>query len=339
MMLSDRVKRSLKREMQSSFLAKVGLFFVVVVLFAAIFAPFIAQHNPTKQELENRNQPPVGFTSQTTTEELRMNGTETERVTVTAYNNGSWSHPLGTDPLGRDTFSRIIYGARTSLLVGIISTGMGAIFGTLIGLFAGYIGGRLDDFVMRAVDTTLALPGLILAIALIGTIGSLSVPIPDPWVALGLAPESMPAYFVLPGTVTFVIGLLAIDNFARIARGEALSVREEEYVKAAQSTGASDSHIVLRHLVPNTFTPILVFATIRIATAILLESTLSFLGFSGTTISWGFDIALGQDYLATSWWVAIVPGIAIVISVIGINLLGDWMRDALDPGLQSGGER
>jgi len=146
----------------------------------------------------------------------------------------------------------------------------------------------------------------------------------------------MPASFVLPGTVIVVVGLVNWVWFARVARGEALSVREQSYLKAARPVGASNSFIVRRHILPDSATPIPVLGTIRVAAIILLESALSFLGFSGTTLSWGFDIAQGRDYLTSSWWISIVPGAAIVLSVIGINLVGDWLRDALDPGI--GGE-
>jgi peptide/nickel transport system permease protein len=147
----------------------------------------------------------------------------------------------------------------------------------------------------------------------------------------------MPDSFTLPGTVILVVGLVNWVWFARVARGEALSVGNEEYVKAARSLGASDSYIVRRHVLPNSITPILVLATIQIAAIILLESSLAFLGFSGTNLSWGFDIAQGRQYLSSSWWIATVPGIAIVLTVIGVNLVGDWLRDALDPGIEGEG--
>ncbi|HKJ58287.1 MAG TPA: ABC transporter permease, partial [Halobacteriales archaeon] len=204
------------------------------------------------------------------------------------------------------------------------------------GLAAGYHRGRTDDTLMRFADVSLAFPSLVLAIALIGLWGRAAVPVPDPWVVLGLV-EGMPRTFTLPGTVVVVVGLVNWVWFARVARGEALSIREEEYVKAARAIGASDARIILRHVLPNAATPILVLGTIQIAAIILLESALSFLGFSGTTLSWGFDIAQGRDYLASSWWVATMPGLAIVVAVVGINLLGDLLRDALDPGFEGEG--
>lgn len=315
-MFADRTKRNLKREWDNSLLAKIGLACVLLILIMAIFAPLLAPHDPTSQSLGDRNTPPVGF--------------------GTADNPSTLDHPLGTDPLGRDLLSRIMYGARTSLLVALFSTLAGAAFGVTAGLFSGYYRGWFDDLVMRSVDIALAIPGIILAVTLIGVLGPMPVRIPDPFVMIGLTPD-MPKTFIFPGTVSIAIAVLSWNEFARISRGETLSVREEEYVKAAKSMGASDGSIVKNHLFPNTFTPVLVFWAIRIATAILIESTLSFLGFSGTTLSWGYDIAVGRDYLNTAWWVASLPGLAIVIAVIGINLIGDWFRDALDPSLESEG--
>jgi peptide/nickel transport system permease protein len=333
--LAPRTIRSLKRELRRSGLAKLGIVLVVLMVSVAIFAPVLAPHNPTSQDLENSQLPPLGFsaTENQTSSEM-VNGSVQvveEEVTV----NATVTHPLGTDPLGRDMLSRVIYGARTSLLVGLLGTLAAVIVGVTVGLTAGYYGGRVDDGLMRVADVMLAFPSLVLAIALIGLFGQAAIRIPDPMVVLGLTPE-MPETFVLPGTVVAVVALVNWVWFARVARGEALSLRDEEYVKAARSVGASDGYIVWKHVLPNSVTPILVLATIQVAAIILLESALSFLGFSGTTLSWGFDIAQGRSYLASAWWVATVPGIAIVLAVIGINLIGDWFRDALDPGV--GGE-
>jgi peptide/nickel transport system permease protein len=335
-MVSPRVIRNLKREFSRSALAKTGLLLVFVVLVMAIFAPFIAPHNPTTQELDNAQQPPLGFsrTVETTSSEL-VNGS-VQLVNETKQVNATAEHPLGTDALGRDMFSRVIYGARTSLLVGILGTLLAAVLGVTVGLTAGYKRGLVDDSLMRFADVSLAFPSLVLAIALIGLWGRAAVPVPDPFVKLGLV-DGMPESFVLPGTVIIVVGLVNWVWFARVARGEALSIREEEYIKAARAIGAGDIRIITKHVLPNAATPILVLGTIQIAAIILLESALSFLGFSGTTLSWGFDIAQGRNYLSTAWWIATMPGLAIVIAVIGINLLGDLLRDALDPGIEGEG--
>jgi len=330
--ISDRLKRNVRKEFRTSLLAKLGVGLILLVVFAATFAPFLAPHDPTQTNPEQAQLPPVGVTTTSETSQLVDGEIETVREEI----EGTTAHPLGTDAVGRDMASRVLYGARTSLLVGVIGSVLAAVSGVSVGLTAGYYGGRIDDGLMRFADVMLAFPALVLAVALVGLLGAEAIPIPDPFVQAGLV-EGMPETFVLPGTVTAVVALVNWVWFARIARGEALSVRQEEYVKAARSIGASDTRIILKHVLPNSFTPILVLATIQVAAIILLESSLSFLGFSGTTLSWGFDIAQGRNYLATSWWIASVPGLAIVIAVVGINLVGDWLRDALDPGIEGEG--
>jgi peptide/nickel transport system permease protein len=351
--LSPRTRRNLRRELRGSALAKIGIVLLVVVLLLATFAPLVAPWNPTKQDTENAQQPPLGFSRQTT--EVRPGadgGIEETEVFV----NASVAHPLGTDGLGRDMLSRVIYGARTSIVVGIAGTVLAMLLGVPVGLVAGYYRGRIDDSLMRIADVSLAFPSLVLAIALVGLFGQAAVKVPDPLtmevagtsvagairgvISLpgGLTyPTGMPETFTLPGTVIVVVGLVNWVWFARVARGEALGVREEEYVKAARSLGASDSFVIRKHVLPNSLTPILVLGTIQVAAIILLESALSFLGFSGTTLSWGFDISQGRQYQTTSWWIAAMPGLAIVLTVIGINLIGDWLRDALDPGIEGEG--
>ncbi|MFC5972696.1 ABC transporter permease [Halomarina salina] len=334
-MVSPRTIRNLKREWRSNWLAKIGVFLVVTVLLVAVFAPFVAPDNPRTQNLDDGNLPPIGFseTKNTTSSEF-VNGSVkvvSEQQTI----NATWDHPMGTNELGQDMFSRVVYGARTSLIVGIFGTLLAMLIGVPVGLVAGYYRGYVDDALMRFADVMLAFPSLVLAVALVGLWGRLTRRVYDPFVAAGLAP-GMPETITIPVTVIVVVALVTWVWFARVARGEAISVREEEYVKAARSLGASDSFVIRKHILPNSVTPILVLGAIQIAAIILLESALSFLGFSGTQLSWGFDISQGRDSLATSWWVATMPGIAIVLTVIGINLVGDWLRDALDPGL--GGE-
>ncbi|PSQ61397.1 MAG: ABC transporter permease [Halobacteriales archaeon SW_9_67_25] len=334
-MVSDRTKRNLKAELRESALAKLGVALVALVLVAAAFAPLLAPHDPTATDPGNASLPPLGFSTtenQTTSE---MVDGEIQVVEQEVQVNATASHPLGTDSVGRDVLSRVLFGARTSLLVGIFGTALAVALGVVVGLTAGYYGGRVDDGLMRVADVMLAFPSLVLAIALIGLWGRQSIAIPDPFVRLGLAP-GMPESAVIPGTVVVVVALVNWVWFARVARGEALSIRSAEYVTAARAIGASDRTIIREHVLPNSITPILVLATIQIAAIILLESALSFLGFSGANLSWGLDIAQGRDYLASSWWIATMPGIAIVISVVGINLIGDWLRDALDPGVDQG---
>ena len=335
-MLSPRTLRNLKREFRSSALAKLGVVLLAAALIVAVFAPLLAPHDPTDQNLNETQLPPLGFDRVTTNTTSEVVDGEVQIVSEKEFVNATAEHPLGTDSLGRDMLSRTIYGARTSLIVGVIGTLIAAVLGVAVGLSAGYYGGRVDDALMRGADVMLAFPSLVLAVALVGLFGTATVRVPDPFVAFGVTP-SMPPDVVLPGTVILVVGLVNWVWFARVARGEALSVGNEEYVKAARSTGASDAYIIRRHVLPNSATPILVLATIQIAVIILLESALAFLGFSGTNLSWGFDISQGQEYLSTSWWISTVPGIAIVLTVIGVNLIGDWLRDALDPGIEGQG--
>jgi peptide/nickel transport system permease protein len=332
-MVSPRVIRNLKKEFRNSLLPKIGLLLVVVIILVAVFAPLIAPHDPTAQNLNQTELPPLGFTKTTNETTAQLVDGEIQTVTNVTTIEAKLSHPLGTDGLGRDMLSRVIYGARTSLMVGVLGT----ILAVLVGLVAGYSGGTVDDTLMRIADVSLAFPSLVLAVALIGLWGRATVPIPDPFVAAGLA-SGMPASTTLPVTVVIVVGLVNWVWFARVARGEALSLRQQEYVKAARALGAGDSRIIGRHVLPNAMTPIIVLGTVQIAAIILLESALSFLGFSGTTLSWGFDISQGQDYVSSGqWWIATMPGIAIMLSVIGINLVGDWFRDALDPDIEGEG--
>ncbi|ESP87791.1 ABC transporter permease [Candidatus Halobonum tyrrellensis] len=344
--VSPRTVRNLKSEYRTSALSKVGVALILVVVFMAVFAPFIAPQNPTTQNLDNGRLPPLGFTQTEQQTQTQMVNGSIQTVNTTETVNATLAHPLGTNSLGQDMLARVIYGARTSLLVGLLGTSLAALLGVSVGLTAGYYRGRVDDTLMRFADVSLAFPSLVLAIALIGVWGRASVSVPDPFVVAGVVdpvrsalglPTPMPDTFVLPGTVIVVVGLVNWVWFARVARGEALSIREEEFVKAARALGADDARVVLRHVLPNATTPILVLATIQVASIILLESSLSFLGFSGTTLSWGFDIAQGRAYLASAWWIATVPGLAIVLTVVGINLVGDWLRDALDPGIEGEG--
>jgi len=335
--VSPRTVRNLKKEFRRSTLAKVGLVLVVGVILVAVFAPFVAIHNPETQRLDQTQLPPVGFPQTVEESTSEMVDGEVEIVTETRTIEPESRFPLGTDSLGRDMFSRIVYGARTSLLVGVLGTLLAALVGVPVGLVAGYRGGRVDDGLMRFADISLAFPSLVLAIALIGLWGRAAVDVPDPFVVAGLAP-GMPETFTLPGTVVVVVGLVNWVWFARVARGEALSIRGQEYVKAARALGESDRRILLGHVLPNAITPIIVLGTVQVAAIILLESALSFLGFSGTTLSWGFDISQGRDYISSGqWWISGMPGFAIMLSVIGVNLLGDWLRDALDPGIEGEG--
>lgn len=335
-MISPRTKRNLKKEFGNSVLAKVGIALFGVIVFVAVFAPLLAPHNPTAQHLQQKLLPPLGFSARRVTTTSKMVNGSVQVVENTTYVGANPAYPLGTNSLGQGVLSRVIYGARTSLLVGLLGVGVAAVIGVPIGLVAGFYGGNVDDTLMRAADVMLAFPSLVLAISLVGLFGTAAVQVPDPLVALGLAP-GMPATFTIPGTVVVVVGLVNWVWLARIARGEALTVSQAEYVKAARSIGASDTRVLARHVLPNAVTPILVLATTQVAAIILLESSLSYLGFSGTTLSWGFNIQNGQSYLAGAWWIATFSGIGIVLAVMSVNFIGDWLRDALDPGVEGEG--
>ncbi|AFZ74839.1 ABC transporter permease [Natronobacterium gregoryi] len=331
-MISDRTRSNLTETFTESLLPKLGLLLLVSMVVMAIFAPVLATHDPTRTGYyteEGTEYPPIGYEYSTT---VAQEG-EFGEVTV----ESSSEHVLGTNNVGQDVYSRFVYGARVSILVGLLATALALLIGVPIGLVSGYYGGRIDDGLMRIADVMLAFPALVLALALIGVFGTSPVFVPDPVVQAGLA-DGMPEQIPIPGSVTVVGALVIWVWFARVARGEALSLRNQEYVKASKSFGMSDTQILLKHVLPNSLTPIIVLATIQVAVIILLEASLAYLGFSGTTLSWGYEIERGQDVLRTRPWVSIVPGIGIMLAVIGVNLLGDWFRDALDPNIE-GGER
>ncbi len=326
-MMSKRVRSNLRDTLSESFLPKLGLFLLIVMFIMAMFAPFIATHDPTSTGYyspEGPPYPPLGYEYTAT---VSIDGERTE-VMVTS----SSEHILGTNNVGQDVFSRFVYGARVSMVVGLSATIIALLIGVPVGLVAGYFGGRLDDVLMRAADIMLAFPALVLALAMIGIFRETTVNIPDPFVYAGIAPD-MPETIPLPGSVTIVAALVIWVWFARVARGEALSLRTQEYVKSSKSVGMSDARIIFKHILPNSLTPIIVLATIQLAVIILLEASLAYLGFSGTTLSWGFEIERGQDLLRRRPWISVVPGIGIMLFVIAVNLLGDWLRDALDPNI------
>jgi peptide/nickel transport system permease protein len=221
-------------------------------------------------------------------------------------------HPLGTDHLGRDLLARVVYGARPALLVGFAAVMISGVIGMAAGLTAGYFGGRLDDVLMRLADIQLAFPFILLAIAVIGVLGpSLT-------------------------TIIVVIGVSSWVVYARIVRSAVLSLREREFVQAALALGGRDGRVLLRHILPNALTPWLVVATLDMARVIVIESALSFLGLGvqPPTPTWGGMLADGRVYISTAWWLATFPGLAILVTVLGINLFGDGLRDTLDPRLK-----
>jgi len=222
------------------------------------------------------------------------------------------THLLGTDHLGRDLLARVIYGARPALMVGFAAVAISGVLGMMVGLVSGYFGGRIDDVFMRLADIQLAFPFILLAIAVIGVLG-----------------PSLPVIIVVIGVSSWVV-------YARVVRGAVLSLREREFVQAAHALGSRDGRVLLRHILPNAFTPWLVVATLDMARVIVIESALSFLGLGvqPPTPTWGGMLADGRVYISTAWWLATFPGLAILVTVLGINLFGDGLRDTLDPRLK-----
>ena len=265
--------------------AVLGAVIVVVVAICALFAPLIVHTDPNAQDLTATLQPPAWLAG------------------------GSHAHPLGTDNLGRDLLTRIVWGARISAIVGLAVVAIGGSIGIGLGLLAGYKRGWVDALIARVTDVQLAFPLVLLAVAIVAVVGA------------GL------------GTVIAAIGLTSWVQYVRVIRAETLSLREREFVAAAVASGATNGRIVLRHLLPNVASASIVLATFEIARAVVLESSLSFLGLGvpPTTPSWGGMLADGRQYLDTAWWVALFPGLAIMTAVMGVNLLGDGLRDALDP--------
>lgn len=266
----------------------VGFIIVISIIFVAIFAPWIAPFEPAKQDPSAILKPPSWV------------------------EDGDKAYLLGTDNLGRDILSRIIYGSQISLLVGLCSVILAGAVGLAIGLISGYYGGIIDAVFMRLADAFLAIPSVLFSLVVLAVVG--------------------------PGVVTLIIALAFTKwvVYARLVRGEVLSVRERDYVRAARSIGVKNTNIILRHILPNVFSSFIVVSALTVAATILGEASLSFLGLGiqPPTVSWGVMLSDGRNYLATNWWIATFPGIAITITVLGIIFLGDWLRDVLDPRSQ-----
>jgi peptide/nickel transport system permease protein len=260
-----------------------------LLVIPAVFAPLVAPYDPLKGSLGNRLKPPVW------------------------QEGGSINYPLGTDKLGRDILSRIIYGARVSLMVSLAAIVVGGIVGTALGLMSGYFGGRVDAVIMRLVDISLSFPTILVALVLVAAIG--------------------PSF----GTVITVVVVFLWARYARLVRGETLSIKERDFIARARVAGASHTRIMSRYIFPNVVNSLVVLATLQVGYVILLESTLSFLGagLPRPTPAWGLMIADGRELIVTAWWVSMFPGLAIMLTVLALNLLGDWLRDHLDPKLRN----
>jgi len=281
----DRTFRKLMRNPW----AACGLIVVSVYLLVALLAPLLAPHDPTQGNLRSRLKPPVWLEAGTT------------------------QNLLGSDQLGRDVFSQVLYGTRASMRVGVGVVLISGLIGGLLGLFAGYLGGRTDDVLSRAADWTLAFPFLILAIMLMGLLG--------------------------PGitNLTLVLSLAGWPHFFRLVRSEVMVERNKAYVEAAQALGRGSLPIMVSEIARNVMHTFMVLATIRLGIAILSEASLSYLGFGvpPQIPAWGSMIAMGQHYVDSAWWLSAVPGMAILVLVLSVNLLGEGLRDALDPRLRA----
>jgi peptide/nickel transport system permease protein len=260
-------------------LALVGLIILIPMFFCALFAPFVSLHNPIEPDLKNVLSPP------------------------------SFSHPFGTDTLGRDVFARVVYGSRISLLVGFVSVGIATLIGLFIGSISGYYGGMIDELIMRFVDLMMCFPTFFLILAVIALLE------PSIW------------------NIMIVIGLTNWMGIARLVRAEILSIKSKEFVLAAKAQGFSEYRIIFKHVLPNALSPVYVVATLGIGGAILTESALSFLGIGiqPPTPSWGNILTQAKDNIEVAWWLSLYPGLAIFLTVMGYNLFGEGLRDIFDP--------
>ncbi|MFC1961901.1 ABC transporter permease [Chloroflexota bacterium] len=285
-------------------LSMLGLAFIIFLVLMAIFGPFLAQ-DPTEVDFQNKNLPPVGFSTQQSLYNL-----QTDKF-VTRETPGTWEHPLGTDDKGRDMLAMLVSGARVSLQVGLLATLIAILIGTIMGVVSAYLGGWVDNALMRFTDVMMTFPFFLLLVFII---------------------------FVFGPSLAFIIlaiGLTGWTGTARLVRSEALSLRTREFIMASKSLGASDGRIIFRHLIPNVISSVIVIATLSIPGVILAEAALSFIGLGDPTVtSWGVILNAGQRSLDTAWWVAVEPGFMLFLTVLGFNFLGDGIRDAFDPRSQ-----
>jgi peptide/nickel transport system permease protein len=263
----------------------IPLVIIVAFVSTAVLADVLTSHSPVKVSLPKRLRPPAWV------------------------DGGSWTHPLGTDTLGRDILTRLIYGARVSLLVAALTLILGGGLGVALGLLAGYHGGRLESLIMRAADITMAFPIILFAILLVSILGG------------GLL------------NVVISVAIVLWARYARVVRGEVLAIMQRDFIARARINGCSSLRIIRIHLFPNVLNTLMVLLSLQVGWLIIVESSLSFLG-AGVpppTPTWGAMIADGRDYITRAWWVSLFPGVAIMLTVLAFNLFGDWLRDTLDP--------
>lgn len=283
-----RLPRALHSLLQNK-LAVFGVAILLLVVLAALAAPLLSPHDPRRGVIVAGKQPP-------------------------AWTLGADRYPLGTDALGRDVYTRVLYGARISLIVGIVAVLIAGALGISLGLLAGYYGGRLDDLIMRLAEIQLAVPFILFAIAILAVLGQ------------GL------------DKIIITLGVTGWVTYGRVVRGQVLAWKQAEFVEAARAIGARDGAIMLKHILPNTVASIIVIASFAVANTILAEASLSFLGLGvpPDVPTWGGMVAAGRDYILTGqWWMYTFPGLAIMLTVLGINVVGDWLRDYLDPRLKN----
>lgn len=283
-------KNQFTRRFLGSKTAILGSFILILVSFSAIFAPLIAQNDPASLSLIRRLKAP-GFVEKSTNSQFI----------------------LGTDTLGRDVFSRLVYGARIPLIVGLSAVLLSGTIGILLGLISGFFGGKVDDVIMRIADIQLSFPTILLALAIMAVLGA------------GL------------DKLIIVLGLTGWVQYGRIVRGQVLSIKQEEFILAARATGERNWSILFEQILPNIWSPVIVIASFSIASNIISEASLSFLGVGvpPQIPSWGVMLAEGRQYVGIAEWLTIPPGLAISLTVLSINILGDWLRDYLDPRLKN----
>lgn len=282
-------------------LAMPGLYFIIFLILIAAVGPFFTV-SPTVVNFDEKNLPPIGFS----VEQSKYSPEAGSLISIPVQ--GTWEHPLGTDGMGRDLLSQLISGAKVSLLVGLLATGLAIIIGAIVGVTSAYFGGIIDNILMRFTDIMMTFPFLLLLILIVYMFGS----------SLTL--------------IILSIGLTGWTGTARLVRSETLSLRTREFILASKALGASDFRVIFHHLLPNTINSIIVIATLTIPGAILAEAALSFIGLGDPQVaSWGNILNAGQKDMQTAWWIAVEPGIMLFLTIISFNFLGEGLRDAFDP--------